>query len=133
MTGATRITAARQRTTRPAITWLKQSYLANAAEFIRLGREEEQIAFGHEIPNVMLLHATDFTTLMLPSLLDLLHTKVSGSHRWPKWNRITRSAWIRMRGSRTAARCPTVYLNSRHLKYPPFQPEPVEKLDSMCR
>ena len=54
------------------IAWLRQSYLENAAEFLRLGREEEQIAFGHEIPNVLLLHATDFTTVMLPDLLHLL-------------------------------------------------------------
>ena len=54
-----------------AIAWRKQSYLDAAAEYIRLGREEEQIAFGHEIPNVMLLHATAFTTLTLPDLVDL--------------------------------------------------------------
>jgi hypothetical protein len=34
-------------------------------EYIRLGREEEQIEFGREIPNVMLLHPTPFTALML--------------------------------------------------------------------
>ena len=56
-----------------AIEWLKQSYLESAAEYIKLGREEEQIAFGHEIPNVLLLHATAFTTLMLPDLVGLLH------------------------------------------------------------
>ncbi|HXR39355.1 MAG TPA: polysaccharide deacetylase family protein, partial [Terracidiphilus sp.] len=56
-----------------AIAWLKQSYLETAEEYIRLGREEQRIAFGHEIPNVMLLHATAFTTLMLPDLIDQLH------------------------------------------------------------
>jgi peptidoglycan/xylan/chitin deacetylase (PgdA/CDA1 family) len=55
-----------------AITWLRKSYLDTAAEYIRLGREEEQIVFGHEIPNVMLLHETPFTTLMFPDLLDML-------------------------------------------------------------
>ena len=55
-----------------AIAWLRQSYLETAAEYIRLGREESRIAFGREIPNVMLLHATAFTTLMLPDLIDLL-------------------------------------------------------------
>ncbi len=55
-----------------AITWLRQNYLDTAAQYIRLGREEEQIVFGHEIPNVLLLHETPFTTLMLPDLLDML-------------------------------------------------------------
>jgi peptidoglycan/xylan/chitin deacetylase (PgdA/CDA1 family) len=58
-----------------AIAWLKQSYLQTAQEYIRLGREEQQIAFGYEIPNVMLLHGTAFTTLMVPQLLDLLRTQ----------------------------------------------------------
>ncbi len=55
-----------------AIAKLKQSYLDAAAEDITLGREEEQLVFGREIPDVMLLHETPFTALMLPDLLDLL-------------------------------------------------------------
>lgn len=58
-----------------SIQWLRQSYLETATEYIRLGREEQQITFGHEIPNVMLLHATAFTTLMLPDLLNLLRSQ----------------------------------------------------------
>ncbi|MFZ0394183.1 MAG: polysaccharide deacetylase family protein [Terracidiphilus sp.] len=116
-----------------AITWLKQSYLANAAEFIRLGREEEQIAFGREIPNVLLLHATDFTTLMLPSLLDLLHTE---GFRFASLAKVEQNHAFSLdphAGLADGGPLPNLYLNSRHLKYPPFQPEPVEKLDSMCR
>jgi hypothetical protein len=45
-----------------------------ATEYIRLGREEAQIALGHEIPNVMLPHATAFTTLMVPDLVNMLRT-----------------------------------------------------------
>ena len=44
-----------------AIVWLKQSYLDTAREYVTLGREEELMAFGHEIPNVILLHATAST------------------------------------------------------------------------
>jgi peptidoglycan-N-acetylglucosamine deacetylase len=116
-----------------AIAWLKQSYLANAEEFIRLGREEEQIAFGHEIPNVLLLHATDFTALMLPSLLDLLHRE---GFRFAPLAKVERNRAYRMdphAGLADGGPLPNLFMNSRHLKYPPFQPEPVEKLDSLCR
>ena len=58
-----------------AIHWLERSYLDTAAEYIKLGREEQKIAWGHEAPNVMLLHATAFTTRMLPQLLELLRTQ----------------------------------------------------------
>ncbi len=115
------------------IAWLKQSYLANAAEFIRLGREEERIAFGHEIPNVMLLHATDFTTRMLPTLLDQLRQE---GFQFASLKKVERNRAYSMDPHAALADggpLPNQFLNSRHLKYPLFQPEPVEKLDSMCR
>jgi hypothetical protein len=28
---------------------------------------------------------------------------------------------------------PNQFMNSRHLEYPPFTPEPVDKLNSICR
>ena len=116
-----------------AIAWLKQSYLENAAEFIRLGREEERIAFGHEIPSVLLLHGTSFTTLMLPSLLRQLRREgfrfasLAKVESDPAYS-IDPHAALPEGGPLT-----NQFLNSRHLKYPPFQPEPLEKLNSVCR
>lgn len=116
-----------------AIAWLKQSYLENAAEFIRVGREEQQIAFGREIPNVLLLHGTDFTTLMLPSLIELLHRE--GFRFAPLAKVIADPAYSLdpHAGLPNGGTFPSLFLNARHLKWPPFQPEPVEKLDSLCR
>lgn len=116
-----------------AIAWLKQSYLDNAAAFLRLGREEEQIAFGHEIPNVLLLHGTEFTTLMLPSLLELLH---EDGFRFAPLARVLRNQAYKLdphAGFADGGTFPSLFLNARHLKWPAFQPEPVEKLDSLCR
>ena len=115
------------------IAWLKQSYLANATEFLRVGREEEQIAFGHEIPSVLELHATAMTTLMLPSLLQLLRqegfrfatlARVEGNPAY----KLDPGAGLPQGGPLT-----NQFLNARHLRYPPFTPEPIEALNSVCR
>ena len=116
-----------------AIAWLKQSYLENAAEFIRVGRQEEQIAFGHEIPNVLLLHETAFTTLMLPDLLELLHKQ---GFRYKPLARVERNrVYSRDPGAalKDGGTLPNQYLNSRHLQYPPFTPEPYDKLNHLCQ
>ncbi|MGA8163219.1 MAG: polysaccharide deacetylase family protein [Acidobacteriaceae bacterium] len=115
------------------IAWLKQSYLANATEFLRLGREEEQIAFGHEIPNVLLLHATDFTTLILPDLLHLLHRE---GFRFSSLARVERNPAYSLdphAGLPEGGPLPNLFMNSRHLKYPTFQQEPVSELNAVCR
>lgn len=115
------------------IAWLKQSYLENAAEFIRLGREEEQIAFGHEIPNVLLLHETAFTTLMLPSLLELLRGE---GFRFASLATVERNPAYALNPDTALPNggpFPNQFLNSRHLKYPPFKPEPVDRLNSLCQ
>ena len=115
------------------IAWLKQSYLENAANFIQLGREEEEIAFGHEIPNVMLLHATDFTALMLPDLLHLLHQE---GFRFQSLAKVESNPAYRLdphAGLPGGGTFPNLFMNSRHLQYPPFQPEPAGQLDAVCR
>lgn len=114
-----------------SIAWLKQSYLDNAAEFIQLGRREQQIAFGHEIPNVLLLHATAFTTLMLPRLLALLRQQ---GFRFAPLSRVEQDpAYSLDPGAATDGPLPNQFLNARHLKYPPFTPEPTARLNSICQ
>lgn len=115
------------------IAWLRQSYMDNAAEFLRLGREEEKIAFGHEIPNVLLLHATDFTTLMLPDLLHLLHREGFRFASLAKVERNPAYALDPHAGLAGGGPFPNLFMNSRHLKYPPFTAEPASKLDAVCR
>jgi peptidoglycan/xylan/chitin deacetylase (PgdA/CDA1 family) len=115
------------------IAWLRQSYLETATEFLRLGRQEEEIAFGHEIPNVLLLHATDFTTLMLPDLLHLLRQE--GFHFAPL-ARVERNRAYALdphAGLAEGGPFPNLFMNSRHLKYPAFEAEPVSELDAVCR
>jgi peptidoglycan/xylan/chitin deacetylase (PgdA/CDA1 family) len=116
-----------------AITWLRQSYLENAAEYIRLGREEEHIAFGHEIPNVLLLHATAFTTLMLPDLIDLLRKQ---GFRFAALSKVERNpAYAQAPDAALpyGGTLPDQFMDSRRLPYPTYKPKPTEKLQSVCR
>ncbi len=116
-----------------AIDWLKQSYLEAAREYITLGREEQIIAFGHEIPNVLLLHATAFTTLMLPELLDQLRSEgftfdgIADVEKDPAYA-MDPDAALKDGGT-----LPDQFMDSRHLQYPPFQPKPFDKLKSICQ
>lgn len=115
------------------IAWLKQSYMENAVEFIRLGREEEQIALGHEIPNVLLLHATEFTTVMLPDLLRLLHEEGFRYEPLGKVERDPAYALDPHAGLPDGGTLVDMLMDVRHLKYPAFKPEPVKELDAVCR
>jgi len=115
------------------LAWLHQSYLDNAAEDIRAGRQEEQIVFGHEIPNVLLLHETAFTTLMLPDLLRLLRKQGFRFKPLTKVQRNPAYALDPEAALRDGGSLPNQFMNSRHFKYPPFAPEPVDKLNTICR
>jgi peptidoglycan/xylan/chitin deacetylase (PgdA/CDA1 family) len=116
-----------------AIDWLKQSYLETAAEYIRLGREEQRIAFGHEIPNVILLHATAFTTLMLPSLIDQLRAEGFSFSTLPEVEQDPAYAMDPDAALKYGGTLPDQFMDSRHLKYPPFKPKPFDKLKSLCQ
>jgi peptidoglycan/xylan/chitin deacetylase (PgdA/CDA1 family) len=115
-----------------AIDWLKQSYLDTATEYIRLGREEQLIVFGHEIPNVLLMHETAFTTVMLPDLLDLLRKQGFRFASLPEIEKDAAYALDPDAALKYGGTLPDQFMDSRHLKYPPFQPKPFDKLKTMC-
>jgi peptidoglycan-N-acetylglucosamine deacetylase len=115
-----------------AIEWLKQSYLDTATEYIRLGREEQLIAFGREIPNVLLLHETAFTTLMLPDLLELLRKQGFRFGSLPEAEKDPTYALDPDAALKYGGTLPDQFMDSRHLKYPPFQPKPFDKLKTIC-
>ncbi|HWA94911.1 MAG TPA: polysaccharide deacetylase family protein [Terracidiphilus sp.] len=116
-----------------AIQWLRQSYMESAAEYIRAGREEQLLVFGHEIPNVLLLHATAFTTLMLPDLMRLLRSQgfvfdgLADVESDPIYTRDPHAAFADD-GTLT-----NLFMDAKHLKYPPVKPIPEERLSSICQ
>lgn len=115
------------------IAWLKQSYLDNAREFLREGREEELIALGHEIPNVLLLHETDFTTLMLPQLMEILHEQ---GFRVESLKKVESNPAYRIDPGAVSTDGSSLInqiLDAHHLPYPKFVPEPSDKLEKLCK
>ena len=116
-----------------AIAWLRQSYLETATEYIRLGRQEQRIAFGHEIPNVMLLHATPFTTLMLPQLIDQLRAEGFVFSTLPQVEQDPAYSLDPDAALKYGGTLPDQFMDSRHLKYPAFKPKPFDKLKTLCQ
>jgi peptidoglycan/xylan/chitin deacetylase (PgdA/CDA1 family) len=116
-----------------SIAWLRQSYLQTAAEYILLGREEQRIAFGCEIPNVMLLHATPFTTLMLPDLAEFLRQQGFQFAALPDVEKDPVYAQDPDAALKYGGTLPDQFMDSRHLPYPLFMPKPFEKLKSLCQ
>ncbi len=116
-----------------AIAWLRQDYLDTAAEFIKLRREEEQIAFGREIPNVMLLHETPFTTLMLPDLLDLLRKEGFSFESLAQVESDPAYAEDTDAGSESGGTLSEQFMDSRHLPYPAARPDPFQQIDKLCQ
>jgi peptidoglycan/xylan/chitin deacetylase (PgdA/CDA1 family) len=120
-----------------AIAWLRQSYLEGAAEYIQLGRRESAIVFHregrHEIPHVMLLHAMAFTTLMLPDLIELLRKEGFRFAQLPKVEQDPAYAQNPGAALPDGTSLPGQFMDSRRLTYPPFNPHPNEKLQSLCR
>lgn len=116
-----------------SIAWLRQSYLESAAAYVKLQRKEEVIAFGHEIPNVMLLHGMAFTTRMLPELIEQLRKE--GFRFAPLAKVEEDAAYAQDPGAvfKYGGSLTNQVMDSRHLKYPKFPPLPVEKLQSLCR
>lgn len=115
-----------------SIAWLRESFMETAEEYIRLGREEEKIVFGHEIPNVMLLHAMAFTTVMLPDLLDMLRKQGFVFAGLAEVENDPAYAEDPDAGLKFGGTLPDQFMDSRHLPYPPLTPKPFAKLAHLC-
>jgi peptidoglycan/xylan/chitin deacetylase (PgdA/CDA1 family) len=58
-----------------SLEWLKQSYLARAADSLTQGETMSRAVYGHDIKHVFLLHIGAFEMVMLPRLLELLQQR----------------------------------------------------------
>ena len=58
-----------------SIQQLHDSYLATAAEYIRVYRELAQRLYGHDVPYVLLMHVGAFDAHMLPELIALFRER----------------------------------------------------------
>ncbi len=80
-----------------------------------------------------MLHETAFTTLMLHGLLDLLHHEGFRFAPLPKVEKKPAYAVDPGVASPDGGPLPYLVLMARHLKVPPFTPEPAKRLNSLCR
>jgi peptidoglycan-N-acetylglucosamine deacetylase len=116
-----------------AVAWLEQSYLATAREYITLGRKESVIVFGHEIPYIMLLHATAFTTRMLPQLAAELQRE---GFRFSTLPEVEEDPVYSLDPDAALAHggtLPDQFMDSRHSPYPPVSPKPFARLENICK
>jgi peptidoglycan/xylan/chitin deacetylase (PgdA/CDA1 family) len=116
-----------------SITRLKRTYLETAAEYIALGRKEQVLVFGNEIPGVMLLHATAFTTLMLPDLITQLKSEGFTFTTLPQAQEDPAYALDPDAPLPYGGTLPDQFMDARHLKYPPFKHKPFDELAAMCK
>jgi peptidoglycan/xylan/chitin deacetylase (PgdA/CDA1 family) len=116
-----------------SLQWLHDSYLATAAEYIRLGREEQLIAFGYEVPNVMLLHATAFTTYMLPELIEQLRGAGFSFESLAQVENDPVYAEDPDAALKYGGTLPDQFMDARHLPYPPVEPKPFDRLQNICK
>lgn len=116
-----------------SIAWLEASYLSTAQEYITLGRRESVLVFGHEIPHVMLLHATAFTTRMLPQLIGLLQSDGFSIATLPEVEQDPAYSQDPDAALKYGGTLPDQFMDSRHLQYPPFAPKPFDRLKDICK
>jgi peptidoglycan/xylan/chitin deacetylase (PgdA/CDA1 family) len=116
-----------------AIVKLKQTYLEAAAEDIRVGREEEEMVFGREIPDILLLHETPFTTLVLPNLLELLRADGFVFASLAQVESDSAYAEDPDAGSQSGGTLPEQLMDARRLARPQQKPDPYEKVSQLCQ
>jgi hypothetical protein len=82
---------------------------------------------------VLLMHETAFTAHMLPELLDLLgrdgfeFQPIAQVERDPAYAQDPDAA-LKYGGT-----LPEQFMDAKHLPYPPFDPKPWDKLNSLCK
>jgi peptidoglycan/xylan/chitin deacetylase (PgdA/CDA1 family) len=116
-----------------AIAKLRQNYLDAAEEDVTLAREEEQLVFGREIPDVLLLHETPFTTLMLPDLVDLLRKRGFSFESLAQVESDAAYADDPDAGSKSGGTLLEQLMDARHLARPTAKPDPYKRVSQLCQ
>jgi hypothetical protein len=74
-----------------------------------------------------------FTTLMLPDLIELMRKEGFRFAQLPKVEQDPAYAQNPDAALHYGTSFPGLFMDSRHLTYPPFNPHPNEKLQNLCR
>jgi hypothetical protein len=81
----------------------------------------------------MLLHATAFTTLMVPDLIDLLRKEGFGFEGLAEVERDPAYDTDPDAALKYGGTLPDQFMDSRKLPYPKFKPKPFEEMKALCQ
>jgi peptidoglycan/xylan/chitin deacetylase (PgdA/CDA1 family) len=116
-----------------AVAWLKETYMAQAAESLTQGQALATQIYGHDIPHVLLLHVGAFEIVMLPRLLELLEQRgfdlitLEEAQRDPAY--AVDPGQLREGGSTLLHQM----RDAKGLPQPPPSERPFEKVAALCR
>lgn len=115
------------------VAHLKEMYLANAKEQIRVGRQRAHRVYGRDISYVMLLHDGAIEAVMLPKLLELLKqdgfqlVTLTEAESDPAYA-IDAHAGVKGGGTMQEQ-----MMAAKKIDDLPFRDTPLKELDRMCR
>lgn len=116
-----------------SISWLKETYLNTAAEYLALDQKMAQQLFHRDIKHVLLLHIGAFDALMLPQFLEQLKKQgfkfvtLEEAESDPAYEADPDAA-LKNGGTLLEQ-----LFDSRHLQYPPHAEKPMKQLNDVCR
>jgi len=117
-----------------AIAWMKESYLASAADDLSFAQKASSLIYGRDIRHVMLLHIGAFDAVMLPPLLDLLKQRGFKLVTLPEAESDPAYAIdpdVAPKGGGTLLQ---LMMTAKHIEAPQRHYEvPFEKLNALCR
>jgi peptidoglycan/xylan/chitin deacetylase (PgdA/CDA1 family) len=115
------------------IATLKEMYLANASEAIRMGRQRARQVYGRDIAHVMLLHHGGIEAVMLPELIGLLRAK--GFQLVTLEEAESDPAYAGEPGIalKLGGTLQEQMMEAKKIEDGPFRDTPLKALDRMCR
>lgn len=116
-----------------SIAWLRSSYLNIESSYLDSGRQLAQIVFGRDINHVLLLHLGAFTSTILPDAIDLLERK--GFKPVTLEDAESDSAYDGDPdvGSKYGGTLLELWMEGKHLKFPPVMDKPRKQLLEICK
>ena len=115
-----------------SLAWLKESYLATATEYMRLGQELSQQIFHRDIKYVLLMHIGAFDAEMLPQLLAQMKQQgfkfiqLGQAESDPAYKTDPDTAFD------NGGTLLDQIMESRHLEVPPHAEKPMKQLEAAC-
>lgn len=115
------------------ITWLRDSYLSTATEYMKLGRQLSQQIFHRDIKYILLMHIGAFDAEMLPQLLAQMKQQgfkfitLQKAESDPAYD--TDPDAIFKDGGTLLDQI----MEARQLQYPPHAEKPMQELEAACK